>query len=53
MAVYDGITLQLAERLAFLFNPIAIDGGRWIREESVVVDCITGIIIALQSGGIT
>jgi len=34
MAVYDGITLQLAERLAFLFNPIAIDGGRWIREVS-------------------
>ncbi|RPA89458.1 hypothetical protein L873DRAFT_1721774, partial [Choiromyces venosus 120613-1] len=49
MVRYDGITFQMTETFTVLFNTMCKQKDRWMKDGSVLVDCI---IIALRSGGI-
>ncbi|KAF8434040.1 hypothetical protein BGX38DRAFT_1221080 [Terfezia claveryi] len=49
MIEYDGHTFQMTEKFTVLFNTMGKQKDRWMKENSVVVDCLH---VALQNGGI-
>ena len=45
---YDGTTFRMAEKFYVMFNSMGKAKDRWMKENSILVDCITA---ALRSGG--
>lgn len=49
MIAYDGHTFQMTEKFMVLFDTMGKQKDRWMKQNSVVVDCL---YVALQNGGI-
>jgi len=49
MLKYDGTSFQVTEKFDAVFETMREDPERWMRDYSIVVDCV---YVALRNGGI-